>query len=77
MLPTRDKSSSVIFRFPTRSTCLYCVRMPFPDPLDRDEPAWKERAEAIEYWIMGALVAGAWVAGIVAGIRSLARTLGL
>ena len=46
--------------------------MPFPDPLDDpDKPAWKEQAEAIEYWILGALVVGAWCYGIYCGIRGL------
>jgi hypothetical protein len=36
------------------------------------EPKWKNRAVAIEYWLLSALVAGSFLAGIVAAIRSLA-----
>ncbi len=36
------------------------------------EPKWKNRAIAIEYWLLSALVAGSFLAGIVAATRSLA-----
>jgi hypothetical protein len=50
--------------------------MPFPDPFeDPDAPAWKERAEAVEYWVMGVIVAGAWLYGIYCGVRSVVGTL--
>jgi hypothetical protein len=49
--------------------------MPFPDPFDDDPPAWRERAEAVEYWIVGALLVGAWIYGVVIGLRSLVRLL--
>ncbi|WP_446543321.1 hypothetical protein [Sphingopyxis sp. LARHCG72] len=35
------------------------------------EPKWKRRAVAIEYWLVSALVAGSFVAGLIAAIRSL------
>jgi hypothetical protein len=52
--------------------------MPFPDPYDAaDKTVWQERAEAVEYWIMGALFGGALVYGIFIGLRDLARLVGL
>jgi preprotein translocase subunit Sss1 len=48
--------------------------MSFPDPFyDPHRPAWKERAEAIEYWIVAILLVGAWGYGIYCGIRGLWR----
>jgi len=35
------------------------------------EPKWKRRAIAIEFWLLSALVAGSFVAGIVGAIRSI------
>lgn len=45
--------------------------MLFPDPFDDPKSPMHERAEAIEYWIMAALVAGAWIYGISCGVKSL------
>lgn len=45
--------------------------MPFPDTFDDPKSPWQERAEAIEYWVMAALVARAWIYGIYCGIKSL------
>ena len=36
-----------------------------------DEPRWREIAKALEYWLLGALVAGSMVYGIYIGIRDL------
>ena len=36
-----------------------------------DEPRWREIAKALEYWAMGALVAGSMVYGIYIGVRDL------
>ena len=35
------------------------------------DPKWKRRAFALEYWLVSALVAGSFVAGIIGAIRSL------
>lgn len=35
------------------------------------EPDWKERAEAANYWLLTALVAGAFVAGLISAIPYL------
>jgi hypothetical protein len=60
------------FYFPTRPVSAYLGLMPFPDPFnDPDRPAWQERAEAAEYWVMATLVAGAWCYGIYCGLRDL------
>jgi len=40
------------------------------DP-EEPESGWKKQAVAIEYWIIGALVVGAWVYGIVCGISEM------
>jgi len=50
-------------------------RVPFPDPFDDEKSAWQERAEAVEYWGVAALLAGAWMYGIVVGLRSLLRAI--
>lgn len=36
------------------------------------EPKWKRRALAIEYWLLTALVAGSFIAGLIGAVRSLA-----
>lgn len=36
-----------------------------------DEPRWRKIAKALEYWALGALVAGSMVYGIYIGIRDL------
>jgi len=36
-----------------------------------DEPRWCEIAKALEYWVLGALVAGSMVYGISIGISDL------
>jgi hypothetical protein len=41
--------------------------MPFPDPDDKPDTL----AQAAEYWVIGALVVGAWAYGIYCGIRAL------
>lgn len=33
-----------------------------------DEPRWREIAEALEYWMLGALVAGSMLYGLWIGI---------
>ena len=33
------------------------------------EPDWKDRAEAANYWLLTAVVAGAFVAGLIAAVR--------
>ncbi|WP_268893995.1 hypothetical protein [Sphingomonas sp. AX6] len=38
---------------------------------ESDEPRWKQRAIAIEYWVMTAFVVGAFVVGIIGAINSL------
>ncbi|MGH6649970.1 MAG: hypothetical protein ACREB7_02450 [Sphingopyxis sp.] len=35
------------------------------------EPKWKRRAIAIEFWLLTALVAGSFVAGIIGAIRAV------
>jgi hypothetical protein len=37
----------------------------------KQEPKWKSRALAIEFWFAAALVGGSFLAGLVGGIRSL------
>lgn len=36
-----------------------------------NDPEWRDKALAVEYWIATALVAGAFLAGIIGGVRSL------
>ena len=36
------------------------------------ESKWKSRAIALEYWLLSALVAGSFIAGLVSAIRMLA-----
>jgi len=38
---------------------------------ESDEPRWKQRAIAIEYWLLTAFVGGAFVVGIIGAINSL------
>lgn len=38
-----------------------------------NEPKWKRRALAIEFWLAAALVAGSFIAGIIGAVRSLAE----
>jgi len=33
------------------------------------EPNWKDRAEAVEYWLVTAIVAGSFVEGLIAAVR--------
>ncbi len=47
----------------------YTVQPCHAVPMSR-EPKWKRRALAIEFWLLSALVAGSFVAGIVGAIRS-------
>ena len=35
------------------------------------EPKWKARAVAIEFWLLTAVVAGSFVAGLVSAVRYL------
>ena len=35
------------------------------------ESKWKSRAIAIEFWLLSAFVAGSFIAGLIAAIRSL------
>jgi hypothetical protein len=39
-----------------------------PEP---EQPAWKKRAVEIEYWIVTAVVTGAFVVGLIAAVRAL------
>ncbi len=43
-----------------------------PPPMD-DEPNWRERRRALEYWLISALVAGAFVAGLFSAMKHLAN----
>jgi hypothetical protein len=36
------------------------------------EPNWKDRAEAANYWLLTAVVAGAFVAGLIAAVPYIA-----
>lgn len=36
------------------------------------EPNWKDRAEAVNYWLLTAVVAGAFVAGLIAAVPYIA-----
>ncbi|WP_422062205.1 hypothetical protein [Sphingopyxis sp.] len=33
------------------------------------EPNWKDHAVAVEYWLATAIVAGSFVAGLIAAVR--------
>lgn len=35
------------------------------------DPKWRSRAFAVEYWMLTVLVAGAFLAGIIGGIKTL------
>lgn len=35
------------------------------------DPKWRDKAFAIEFWFATALVAGAFVAGLISGVRQL------
>jgi hypothetical protein len=37
------------------------------------DPKWRDRAFAIEYWMLTALVGGSFVVGIVSTVRYLLR----
>ena len=43
-------------------------RMIEPEP---EQPAWKDRAVELEYWIVTVFVTGAFVVGLVAAVRAL------
>ena len=47
-------------------TSLICVSV-YMD----DEPQWKERAIAIEFWLLAALTLGSLLYGLYCGLRSL------
>jgi len=36
------------------------------------EPNWKDRAEAANYWLLSAVVAGAFVVGLISAVAYLA-----
>ncbi|NYF30651.1 hypothetical protein [Sphingopyxis sp. JAI108] len=56
----------------TRPFCLSYTAYPcHAVPMTRD-PKWKRRAIVLEFWLLSALVAGSFVAGIIGAIRSLA-----
>lgn len=40
-----------------------------------DEPRWREIAKAMEYWVLGALVARSMVYGLCIGIKDLVACL--
>ncbi|WP_282949813.1 MULTISPECIES: hypothetical protein [unclassified Sphingopyxis] len=37
-----------------------------------DEPKWKTRAVAVEYWLAAAVVAGSFVAGLISAVPYIA-----
>lgn len=37
------------------------------------EPKWKQRAVALEFWLLSVLVAGSFIVGLVAAVRYLAN----
>lgn len=47
-----------------------CIMTKMEHP-NSDEPRWKERAVAIEYWVLTAFVGGAFIVGIIGAIRAL------
>lgn len=50
--------------------CCFPERMPFPDPFDDpDEPAWKRKAEAVEYLALSVVVGGAFLASLWGAAR--------
>ncbi|MGQ3138385.1 MAG: hypothetical protein ACT6Q5_07460 [Sphingopyxis solisilvae] len=36
-----------------------------------NDPKWKDRALAIEFWLASVLVAGSFIAGLIGAVRSL------
>lgn len=38
---------------------------------DSNEPNWREKAVALEYWALTAFVAGSLIYGVVAGVAAL------
>lgn len=52
----------------------YTARFVIVSGMD-DEPQWREIARALEYWVIGGLVAGSMVYGIYIGIRDLIAML--
>lgn len=36
-----------------------------------DEPDWRDRAEAANYWLLSAVVAGAFAAGLISAVQYL------
>lgn len=63
-------------RFP-RSGCRiaalsYTPRFGIVSGMD-DEPRWRDLAKALEYWVIGALVAGSMLCGVYIAIRDLIR----
>lgn len=57
-------------RKPLSYTPLFCImiRMARQNP---DEPRWKQRAIAIEFWVLTAFVGGAFVVGVIGAISAL------
>ena len=48
----------------------FCILKLMSRP-ESDEPRWKQRAIAIEYWVLTAFVGGAFAVGIIGAIRAL------
>lgn len=48
----------------------FCILKRMNRP-ESDEPRWKQRAVAIEYWVLTLFVGGAFVVGIIGAINSL------
>lgn len=41
------------------------------EPQNPDEPGWKQRAIAIEFWVLTAFVGGAFIVGLIGAIGAL------
>lgn len=52
----------------------YTARIGILSGMD-DEPRWREIAKAMEYWVLGALVARSMVYGLCIGIKDLVACL--
>jgi hypothetical protein len=63
-MPERPRSTGAAFLLSYKIPACHTDRI-------NHEPNWKDRAEAANYWLLSAVVAGAFVAGLISAIRYL------
>lgn len=64
-MPERPRLAGAAFLLSYKIPACHTDRM-------NHEPDWKDRAEAANYWLLTAVVAGAFVAGLISAVPYIA-----